>query len=44
MFFEDAENEPMPTLLIKDDKWYWENVKMFFENNIKDFEKYLIIE
>ena len=44
VFFEDAENEPIPTLLIKEDKWDWENVKMFFENNIKDFEKYLLIE
>ncbi len=43
VFFEDAENEPMPTLLIKDDNWHWENVKRFFESNIEDFEKDLLI-
>ncbi len=41
-FFEEADEEPSPVLLMKEQEWQWEKVKEFFEDNIKQFEKYLI--
>lgn len=42
VFFEDAEEEPQPTLLLKSSDWEWSYVKKFFEQNIKQFEKFLL--
>jgi hypothetical protein len=41
-FFEEAEEEPSPVLLMEGEEWQWKKVKIFFESNIKEFEKYLI--
>ncbi|MBI3754093.1 MAG: nucleotidyl transferase AbiEii/AbiGii toxin family protein [Deltaproteobacteria bacterium] len=41
-FFDDAEGEPMPHLLMGGEKWEWKNIKIFFEENIYRFEKGLI--
>lgn len=41
-FFEDAEEEPSPVLLMEYGEWQWEKIKKFFEQNIKQFEKCLI--
>jgi len=40
-YFEDAENDPPPVLLKKDIGW--DNIKEFFINKIKDFEKYFAL-
>jgi hypothetical protein len=42
VYFKDAEEDPEPVLMVKDDRWEWRNVKKFFEGNIKEFEEYLI--
>ncbi|MFH0925531.1 MAG: nucleotidyl transferase AbiEii/AbiGii toxin family protein [bacterium] len=42
VYFEDAEDEPEPIILIKDNDWQWEKVKGFFEGNVREFEKGLI--
>lgn len=38
-FFEDAENEPDPKLA-KNRHFLWEEVKTFFSNHVKEFEKH----
>lgn len=42
VFFEDADDEPFPVLMSKNADWEWEQVKKFFEQNIREFEKHLI--
>lgn len=42
VFFEDAENEPAPIILMAGKEWEWESVKDFFEKNISKFEKELL--
>jgi hypothetical protein len=38
IFFEDAEQEPRPSMLVSGDEWEWEHIKSFFMDNIKLFE------
>lgn len=42
VFFEDAEDEPPPIIIMAGIEWNWENVKNYFKKNIKNFEKELI--
>lgn len=42
VFFEDAEDEPAPIILVSGREWKWESVKDFFEKNISKFEKELL--
>jgi len=44
VFFEDAEKEPSPIMLVSGKEWEWEMVKSFFVQNIKLFEKEMIQE
>jgi len=39
IFFEDAEQEPLPPMVLFGDDWKWENIKSFFINNINSFER-----
>lgn len=41
-FFEDAEEDPTPMLLVKDEEWEWQYVKRYFEKNIRQFEEFLL--
>ena len=41
IFFEDAEQEPSPLMLLSGDAWEWGNIKSFFMNNINIFEQEL---
>jgi hypothetical protein len=38
IFFEDAEQEPSPLMLLTGEDWKWEKIKAFFLNNIGLFE------
>ncbi len=38
IFFEDAEQEPLPSMVLSGEDWKWENIKSFFINNINLFE------
>ncbi|MFO7555237.1 MAG: nucleotidyl transferase AbiEii/AbiGii toxin family protein [Desulfobacterales bacterium] len=38
IFFEDAEQEPSPLMLLTGEDWKWEKIKAFFFNNIGLFE------
>jgi hypothetical protein len=38
IFFEDAEQEPLPLMLLAGEDWTWENIKSFFLKNIERFE------
>jgi len=38
-----AEDEPQPDLLVKGKDWEWVSLKSFFNENIKKFEKRLIL-
>ena len=40
-FFEDAEQEPPPFILLSGEDWKWENIKSFFIDNIGLFEQEL---
>ena len=42
VFFEDAEKDPAPELLLKGKEWEWDYVKHFFESHIREFEEALI--
>ena len=42
VFFEDAEDEPAPIILMSGREWEWESIKGFFEQNISKFEKGLL--
>lgn len=37
-FFEEAEGEPHPDLIMKEEEWTWDSVKNFFIKNIRVFE------
>jgi hypothetical protein len=41
-YFEEAEIDPDPVILIKDGDWQWRRVRDFFEKNIQEFEKHLL--
>ena len=41
VYFEDAETEPNPLILLRGKEWQWDNVKSFFINNISIFEREL---
>ncbi len=41
IFFEDAEDEPSPIIVIKGKEWQWDNIKKFFMANLREFEKHL---
>jgi len=43
-FFEDAEGEPDPILLVTGEEWGWERVKAFFVDHIHQFERGLVGE
>lgn len=38
VFFEDAEHEPSPDMLVSGRDWEWEVIKRYFLDNIKTFE------
>jgi hypothetical protein len=38
IFFEDAEKEPSPLMLLTGEDWTWENIKSFFLKDIDGFE------
>lgn len=38
IFFEDAEQDPSPLMLLTGEDWRWEKIKAFFLNNIVLFE------
>ena len=40
-FFEEAEEEPTPVMIMKGADWEWEVIKEFFLKNIQVFEKQL---
>lgn len=42
VFFEDAQEDPEPIFMVNENKWKWEKVKNFFEQNITHFEKCLM--
>ena len=42
VYFEDAEEDPHPTILKNNKEWGWDSVKRFFETHVKDFEVALI--
>lgn len=42
VFFDDAETEPEPQMLVSGKGWNWEDVKSFFEENVREFEKGLL--
>jgi len=42
IYFDDAEADPEPTLCMKGKDWEWRAVKLYFEKNVKIFEKHLI--
>ena len=42
VYFEDAENDPDPVLLPDGKRPDWNKIKLFFEGNIKNFERILI--
>jgi len=44
VFFEDAEKEPSPVMLLSGKEWEWDTIKSFFIENIELFEKELIQE
>jgi len=39
VFFEDAEQDPAPVMLIEGKDWEWESIKAFFVENIEVFEQ-----
>ncbi len=42
VYFEDADEEPEPGLIMEGKEWAWSSVKGFFEKHIKDFEVALL--
>ncbi|MBW2063950.1 MAG: nucleotidyl transferase AbiEii/AbiGii toxin family protein [Deltaproteobacteria bacterium] len=42
VFFEDAEQDPLPHMLVSGKDWDWEQIKTFFIESIEAFEKHLI--
>ncbi len=41
VFFEDADQEPDPIMLMTGDDWKWERIKSFFIDHINHFEEEL---
>ncbi|MBI5360547.1 MAG: nucleotidyl transferase AbiEii/AbiGii toxin family protein [Planctomycetes bacterium] len=41
-YFDDAESESSPKLLMRGKDWEWKSVKAFFTGNIKAFERNLV--
>lgn len=41
VFFEDAEQDPLPPMLLEGKEWEWERIKTFFAENIELFERSL---
>lgn len=39
VFFEDAEEEPAPVMVLSGEEWAWDKVKSFFVENISSFER-----
>ncbi|MDP2643850.1 MAG: hypothetical protein Q8P24_02825 [Desulfobacterales bacterium] len=44
VFFEDAEKEPSPEMLLSGQEWKWDTIKSFFIVNLELFEKELTQE
>lgn len=42
VYFDDADNESSPKLLMRGNDWEWKTVKAFFTGNIKSFEKNIV--
>jgi len=42
VYFQDAEEDPYPTLLKNSKGWTWDSVKCFFETHLREFEINLI--
>jgi hypothetical protein len=42
VYFQDAEEDPYPTLLKNGKKWTWDSVRSFFETHLREFEISLI--
>ncbi|RZB36224.1 MAG: hypothetical protein SRB2_02383 [Desulfobacteraceae bacterium Eth-SRB2] len=42
VYFEDAEEDPYPTLLKNSKKWTWDSVRSFFVTHLREFEIALI--
>ena len=38
VFFEDAEQEPSPIIILPGEDWKWENIRCFFVDNLEIFE------
>lgn len=43
VFFEDADQEPSPTMLLSEEEWKWESIRAFFIDNLKLFERELCL-
>ncbi len=43
-FFEDAEQEPSPQMIMYGEDWNWETLKLFFLDNINLFEQELDLQ
>jgi hypothetical protein len=42
VYFQDAEEDPYPTLLKISEEWTWDSVRFFFETHLREFEIALI--
>jgi hypothetical protein len=42
VYFQDAEEDPYPTLLKTSEEWTWDSVRFFFETHLREFEIALI--
>jgi hypothetical protein len=42
VYFQDAEEDPYPTLLKNSKGWTWDSVRSFFETHLREFEMALI--
>ncbi len=43
VYFEDADQEPLPKMLLTGKEWQWDNIKSFFIKNLNVFEKELSV-
>ncbi len=41
VYFEDADQDPLPLIMLHEENWGWDNIKSFFINNIQLFEQEL---
>ncbi len=44
IFFEDAEGDPLPPMLVSGKQWQWPEIKKYFMTNIQVFERELGVE